>query len=493
MKLVDMIDGLALTVNGAKPDGELPITGISCDSRAVKPGFLFAALPGSTVNGVDFVPQALANGASVVLVPREQADTVDVNDRSILVADNPRQVFAQLAARLADSQPATIAAVTGTNGKTSVVSFLKQFWNATGLNAAGIGTLGCEISGPDGYEHFSGSLTTPDPVALHNMLRDVAGRGIDHLALEASSHGLDQYRLDGVRVSIAAFTNLSHDHLDYHGDERSYFLAKKRLFDSLLSDKGTAVINADIPERDELVSAAKARGIKVLDYGRHADFVRLVDQQPAADGQRVKIIFAGRGIDLRLPLIGAFQASNVLCAFAMAIATGCDPDTMARAIPTFQGVRGRLEHAGTTDGGAQIYVDYAHTPDALAKALAAVRPHTRGKVHVVFGCGGDRDKAKRKPMGEAACRYADVVTLTDDNPRTEDPEAIREQALLGCPGALNIGDRRAAISNAIDQLSHGDILVVAGKGHEQGQLVGEQSLPFDDVSVVREVLSGEVA
>lgn len=488
MKLAELVTGIVTHVNIEPDIFDIDITGITSDSRLVNSGYLFAAIPGTVSNGCDFVPQAIRRGAVAILMPDDAHPIGDVNGLPVLTAANLRQRYALLASRFYGRQPKTIAAITGTNGKTSVAMFLRQIWTELGLKAGSAGTLGSGASGSGLRLSYPGVLTTPDSAELHRILADMANHGVEHLAMEASSHGLDQYRLDGVNVSLAAFTNLSRDHLDYHGDEQSYFHAKKRLFTELLDQGGTAVINADISEFSELSAALNIRGISILGFGRTATDIRLDRQRPVGDGQILDISIGSGNYQVVLPLIGEFQASNVMCALGLAIASGCDVADCIQVLGKLKGVRGRLEHAGDLDVGASVYIDYAHTPDALVKVLRAVRQHTSGRLHVVFGCGGDRDPGKRAPMGEAAFSYADKVILTDDNPRSEDPAAIRQQALVGCPSALEIGDRRQAIEMAIDGLSTGDLLVVTGKGHEQGQVVGDEVLPFDDVTVVQEIL-----
>ena len=460
------------------------ITGIACDSRRVEPGFLFAALPGTVANGRAFIGDAVERGAAAVLAPMGAVASADLNIPLIEDA-NARRSYAVLAARFYGRQPKTVAAVTGTNGKTSAVIFLRQIWAALGHRAASAGTLGTQARGGGLVLDYPGSLTTPDPADLHETLADLAGHGVDHLAIEASSHGLDQYRLDGVRTGLAAFTNLSRDHLDYHGDEATYLAAKRRLFTELLDADGIAVLNADSAAFDELAQACRARGCRVMGFGRAGKDIRLLNTEFLNDGQQVTISVSGRETTIRLPLIGDFQASNALCAAGLAIASGDDAQAVLEALGTLQGVRGRLEQAGTLPNGAAIFVDYAHTPDALVTVLRAIRPHVNGQLHVVFGCGGDRDSGKRPEMGRAAAEHADRVIVTDDNPRSEDPAAIREQAMAGCPQASNIGDRAEAIRIAVENLGPGDLLVVAGKGHEQGQTVGDEVRPFDDVSVVQ--------
>lgn len=467
------------------------ITGITCDSRRIKPGFLFAALPGTEVDGCAYIGEALERGAAAIMAP---TGAIASNDIAVpLIEDsNARRSYAVLASRFHGRQPETIAAVTGTNGKTSVVNFVRQIWCALGHRAASAGTLGTQARGDGLVLDYPGNLTTPDPADLHETLADLAGHGVDHLAIEASSHGLDQYRLDGVRTGLAAFTNLSRDHLDYHGDEATYLAAKRRLFSELLEVDGVAVLNADSAAFDDLAETCHVRGCRVVGFGRAGADVRLLDAESKIDGQQITISVSGRESTIRLPLIGDFQVSNTLCAAGLAIASGDDAQAVIEALGSLKGVRGRLEHAGTLPNGAAVYVDYAHTPDALVTVLRAIRSHVDGQLHVVFGCGGDRDSGKRPEMGRAAANNADRVIVTDDNPRSEDPALIREQAMVGCPKALNIGDRAEAIRTAIANLKTGDLLVVAGKGHEQGQTLGDEVRPFDDVSVVQDAI-GEVA
>jgi len=477
-------DGMMTGMDQAR---DIEITGITADSRKVVPGNLFAALPGSNDDGRRFIADALGRGAAAVLAP-EGTDPGQAGDAALITDANPRRRYALMAAAYFGSQPETVAAVTGTNGKTSVAVFLRQIWTALGFEAASTGTLGTHVSSPgvDGERHLGGSLTTPDPAELHATLADLKGRGVEHLVMEASSHGLDQYRLDGVRISAAAFTNLSRDHLDYHGDEDRYFAAKCRLFAELLKVDGTAVINADDAHAKALRTVVEARGIRIIETGSAAGDIRLMALNPNPTGQQMSVEAFGRTYRIDLPLIGGFQASNALVSLGLAVACGADAIAAMPALETLKSVRGRLERAAVLPSGASVYVDYAHTPDALATVLQAIRPHVTGKLSVIFGCGGDRDAGKRPLMGEAAMRYADRVILTDDNPRSEDPAAIRAAARAGCPGATEIGDRRTAIEAGVGELRAGDVLVVAGKGHEQGQIIGGEILPFDDASVVRE-------
>ncbi len=459
---------------------DVEITGLTADSRAVERGYLFAALPGSHEDGRAYIDDAIARGAKVVLAP--DGTRLDRDDAVQLVTDdNPRRLLAELAARFYGRQPSTVVGVTGTNGKSSVVGFVRQIWERQGLKAGSMGTLGLEAPGFAGGE----SLTTPDQVQLHHDLASLAKAGVDHLAIEASSHGLDQYRLDGVRFRAAAFTNLGRDHLDYHGDREHYLAAKMRLFDTLLPADGTAVLNADIAEFDLLRERCKAAGVEMRSYGRRTSDLRLDDVAPLAGGQRLCLTINGRSFETRLPLVGSFQAYNALAALGLVIACGGDADETVAALCHLKGVRGRLECVAQHPNGAPIYVDYAHTADALETVLTAIRPHVRGQLAVVFGAGGDRDPGKRPLMGAACARLADRCIVTDDNPRGEDPALIRKAVLAACPGALEIGARDEAIRRGIADLAPDDVLVIAGKGHETGQIVGDQVLPFDDAAVAR--------
>jgi UDP-N-acetylmuramoyl-L-alanyl-D-glutamate--2,6-diaminopimelate ligase len=469
-----------LTVAG---DGQrVAITGLTADSRDVRPGMLFAALAGGRADGRQFIDDAIARGAVAVLTDPSLAHLV--LPVPLILDANPRRRLALMAARLFERQPRCIAAVTGTNGKTSVAGLTRQIWAGLGLAAGSLGTLGLDAAGA----HRSSNLTTPDPVQLHALLADVAAAGVDHLVLEASSHGLDQHRLDGVRLSAAAFTNLSRDHFDYHGSFAEYLAAKRRLFSELLPPKGIAVLNADQPEYAPLADVCRGRGIVVLDYGWQAERLQLRAQVPEGDGQEIRLALDGQEHEVRLSLVGRFQAANVLAALGLVVACGAEPEAAMAALAGLCGVRGRLERVTGHPKGAQVFVDYAHTPDALAQALDALRPHTAGRLIALFGCGGDRDRGKRAEMGRIAAAQADRVLVTDDNPRSEDPAAIRRAILEGCPGAIEIGDRRAAIRTAIAGLDGGDVLLVAGKGHESGQVVGDRVLPFDDVTEVRAAL-----
>ena len=474
---------LAPGLNVASDGRQVEITGLTADSRDVRPGMLFAALAGSRADGRDFIDDAVARGAAAVLADPSLAGLA--LPVPLILDANPRRRLALMAARLFERQPRCVAAVTGTNGKTSVAGFTRQIWTGLGLAAGALGTLGLDAAGVQ----RSGNLTTPDPVQLHALLAELAGAGIDHLVLEASSHGLDQHRLDGVGLSAAAFTNLSRDHFDYHGSFAEYLAAKRRLFSELLPPEGIAVLNADQPEYAPLAEVCRGRGIVVLDYGRRAERLRLQLQVPDPDGQEIRFALDGREHEVRLSLVGRFQAANALAALGLVVACGADPAAAIGALAGLRGVRGRLERILGHPRGAQVFVDYAHTPDALAQALDALRPHAAGRLVALFGCGGDRDPGKRAEMGRIAATQADQVFVTDDNPRSEEPAAIRRAILAGCPGALEIGDRRAAIRTALAGLEAGDVLLVAGKGHESGQIVGERVLPFDDAAEVRAALA----
>jgi UDP-N-acetylmuramoyl-L-alanyl-D-glutamate--2,6-diaminopimelate ligase len=462
---------------------ELEISGLSADSRTVPPGALFAALAGSRVDGRAFIADAVAHGAAAVLTDPSLAGA-EVGVPLILDA-NPRRRLALIAARWFGRQPRWIAAVTGTNGKTSVVSFARQMWQALGTTAATLGTLG--LDGPE--RHQVTGLTTPDPIQLHAVLAALADAGVDHLALEASSHGLAQYRLDGVRLSAAAFTNLSRDHFDYHGSVADYLAAKRRLFSELLPSEGTAVLNADQPQFEPLAEVCRARGITVLDYGRQAHRLRLTALEPRAVGLGLSFAIDGREHRVETALSGGFQASNLLAALGLLIASDVDAEAAVSVMARLEGAPGRLERVAVHPSGAPVFVDYAHTPDALATVLEAVRPHVGGRLVVVFGCGGDRDPGKRPEMGRIAAERADLVFVTDDNPRSEDPAVIRRAIVEACPDAIEIGDRGQAIRAALAELEAGDLLVIAGKGHETGQIVGGQTLPFDDRDEVRRALA----
>ncbi len=472
---------LAAIVDEPAVASEIEITSVTADSRYVTPGSLFAALPGSQVDGARFVPAAVEAGAAAVLAGLN-ADVGDT-DIPILRVQDPRRVLALLAARFYGRQPENIVAVTGTSGKTSVADFTRQIFSALGRQSASIGTIG--IIKPDGSIY--GSLTTPDPVSLHLELAGLADQGVSHLAFEASSHGLDQRRLDGVEIKAAAFTNLGRDHLDYHPSVEAYFHAKQRLFDVLLPDDGCAVINADTPEAQAITDICRSRGLQMIRVGVGRDNeLQLTAQKPEEFGQSLTIAFGSQTFEVALPLIGRYQGSNAMLAAGLALAVGEQPASVFAAMNVLQGVRGRLEVVSNVRG-ATIVIDYAHKPDALEAALDALRPFVTGKLVCVFGCGGDRDRGKRPIMGEISANKADVTIVTDDNPRNEDPAAVRAEILQRCPGAIEIGDRYEAIGHAMMQLQPGDVLLIAGKGHETGQIIADQVLPFSDHDAVEAV------
>lgn len=466
------------------------IAGMTANSQAVEPGFLFAALPGARRDGRDFIADALARGAVAVLAPPgttlPSGTTPHEVPVPLLTSPEPRRQLALLAARFYGGQPRIAAAVTGTNGKTSVAWFTRRIWELLGHHAAAMGTLGVTASGVEGLE--SGGLTTADPVTLHRDLKLLADTGIDHIVIEASSHGLEQSRLDGVRFAAGAFTNLSRDHLDYHETMDAYRAAKLRLFDSVLPSDSTAVLNADSEDYPFFSAAARARGLRLISYGRAAEEIRIDRIEPQAIGQRLTITLFGRRHDITLRIPAAFQARNALCALGLALACGDDAEAALAALPALDSPPGRLEMVARRANGAAIYVDYAHTPDALASVLGALRAHAPGRLVVLFGCGGDRDKGKRPQMGSVAHDLADLIVVSDDNPRTEDAASIRREILVACPEATEIGNRADAIHHAISLLSADDVLVIAGKGHETGQIVGDQVTPFDDADVARSVV-----
>jgi UDP-N-acetylmuramoyl-L-alanyl-D-glutamate--2,6-diaminopimelate ligase len=464
----------------------IEVAGVTSDSRAVKPGFLFVAVPGSKADGLSFVPQAVAAG--VVAVMAESVPEQLPVEAAFVRVPNVRRALALAAARFYPRQPAIIAAVTGTSGKTSVAAFTRQIWTALGHAAASIGTVG--VVSPRGETY--GSLTTPDPVGLHRTLHGLAQEGVTHLAIEASSHGLDQHRLDGVRVAAGGFTNITRDHLDYHPSFEHYLEAKLRLFADLLEPGGAAVIDVDHERADAVVTAAKARGLRLLSVGRRGEGIRLLDTTIDGFAQRLRLEHAGSEFAVRLPLVGAFQVENALVAAGLAIATGSEPAAVFAALEHLQGAKGRLELVGQRHG-APIFVDYAHKPDAVAKALAALRPYVRNRLVVIIGAGGDRDPGKRPMMGAIAAELADRVIVTDDNPRSENPATIRAAILAAAPGAQEIGDRGLAIRSAVAGLQPGDVLLIAGKGHETGQIVGDRVLPFSDHEAVLAALQEKVA
>jgi UDP-N-acetylmuramoyl-L-alanyl-D-glutamate--2,6-diaminopimelate ligase len=460
----------------------LDIGGVTADSRAVKPGSLFVAIPGTKADGLGFVPAAIAAGAAAIVAEQRPQAPLPANIAFVRVA-NARRALALIAAKFYPRQPGTIAAVTGTSGKTSVAAFTRQIWTTLGKSAASIGTVG--IVSPRGETY--GSLTTPDPVALHRSLGMLAGEGVTHLAIEASSHGLDQSRLDGLRIAAGGFTNITRDHLDYHPSFDAYLEAKLRLFKVLLEPGAAAVIYADHDHADAVVSAAKAHGLSIMTVGHNGTGIRLVDAKIDGFAQAMRVEYSNKTYQLHLPLVGEFQIENALVAAGLAIATGSDAAAVFAALEHLHGAKGRLERVGT-NRGAPIFVDYAHKPDALAKALEALRPYVTGKLVVVFGAGGDRDRGKRPLMGAIAAEKADRVIITDDNPRSENPASIRAAILAAVNGAVEIGDRREAIHRAIADLHQGDVLLIAGKGHETGQVIGDRVVEFSDHEAVAQAL-----
>jgi len=480
-----------IAVGGQNP----ALRDLQVDSRKVGEGTLFAAMPGSVVHGAAFVSTALEQGAVAVLTDAKGAqiagDAIAAAGAALIITDAPREVLARTAALWFGAQPTTMIAVTGTNGKTSVSTFVRQIWIEMGLPAINLGTTGVEGAWTAPLAH-----TTPEPITLHRALAQAAQNGITFAAMEASSHGLDQRRLDGVHLKAAGFTNFTQDHLDYHHSFEAYFDAKAGLFARVLPEDGHAVINIDDAKGIEMVAIARARGCNVITVGRDGGDLNLTTQRFDATGQDLRFVWRGKAYQKRLNLIGGFQADNVMLAAALVIACGADPADVFDTIPHLTTVRGRMQLAATRDNGAAVFVDYAHTPDAVATALAAMRPHVMGRLVAIVGAGGDRDRAKRPLMGAAAAANADVVFVTDDNPRSENPASIRAAVMEGCPQATEVGDRAEAILRGIDVLEPGDALLIAGKGHETGQTIGDDVLPFDDVeqaSMAVAALDGRLA
>ncbi len=463
------------------------IEGITADSRKVRPGWLFAALPGAKVDGRSFAPRAVEQGAVAVLAGRE----IEGLPAPLVIASDPRRAYALAAAAFWGAQPAICVAVTGTNGKTSVAAFCRQMFASAGFKAASMGTLGVRVSAPglDDAQITPPGLTTPDASDVAELMARVAQSGVTHLALEASSHGIDQRRLDGVKLAAAGFLNLTQDHLDYHGTMGVYRAAKLRLFEILLSRGKTAVLNADSDAYQAFAATAVSAGQSVMSVGDAGQGLKLLERRASPTGQTLKILHDGKLYKISLPLVGAYQASNALVAAGLCMAGGLSAEQALGGLETIEGAPGRLQRVGQGPRGGEAYVDYAHTPDGLETVLRALRPHVRGKLVVVFGAGGDRDRTKRPMMGRIAAELADVAIVTDDNPRSETPAAIRAEILTGARGAKEIGDRREAIRAGVAFLEDGDILVVAGKGHEQGQVVGQMVHPFDDVAETTDALS----
>ena len=490
MKLAALAQAAGIELGEA---GDIAVTGFAIDHRKVAPGTVFGAFRGARFNGEDFIPQAIASGAVAIVA----SDDAVVEGALHISQGEPRETFARLAAPFFAPFPDTIVAVTGTNGKTSCVEMTRQIWRMSGQRAASIGTLG--VTTPD--ESVSTGLTTPDIVTFLSNVHGLAREGVTHVAYEASSHGLSQYRSEGPRVCAAAFTNLSRDHLDYHSSMEDYFAAKMRLFEEVLADDGTAVIWADDEWSERVATYADARGLNLFTVGRRGKSLKLVSREPGLLGQQLDLDYQGKRYRVKLPLIGAYQAANALVSAGLALVTGSDPAQVFDALYRLQPVRGRLERAAIAASGAPVYVDYAHTPDALGAAIQALRPHVQGRLITVFGAGGDRDEGKRAPMGQIAAQLSDLVIVTDDNPRGEEAGTIRQAVLAGTvlgPGQVReVGDRRLAIASAIGEAQEGDIVLIAGKGHEQGQIIGRgdemKILPFDDVTVAREYAGSNAA
>jgi len=491
MRLTDLLDAMAAS---ADIPTDMEIRGLTANSQKVKPGFLFAALPGLRSDGADFINEAVERGAVAILTRPGIDITQRIEDplrasRIVKLHDhNPQKRFSLLAARFYETQPQVIAAVTGTNGKTSVASFTRQIWTMMGLRAASMGTLG--LIGPDASQPLR--YTTPGPVTIFSTLKKLTEDKVDHLVMEASSHGLDQFRLDGIRLKAAAFTNLTHDHLDYHSTVEDYLYAKLRLFGEVMMPSGVAVLNADGQLPADVEALCWGRGLQILtvgerapDKGRH---IKLRQRRVQAQSQHLDILFDGKAYEVELPLVGTFQASNALIAAGLVVACGGEPDEVFAFLGALAGVSGRLQLIGHTKEKAPVFVDYAHTPDAIGHVLRALRPHAEGRLCIVFGAGGDRDRHKRPLMGNVASELADMVIVTDDNPRTENPASIRAEVLASAPGASEIADRAQAINDAIGDLGPGDVLVVAGKGHETGQIIKDRVIPFSDEEEVRRAL-----
>ncbi|MEP1230781.1 MAG: UDP-N-acetylmuramoyl-L-alanyl-D-glutamate--2,6-diaminopimelate ligase [Litorimonas sp.] len=463
-------------------DNDQVITGVSCDSREIKPNMIFAALPGTLVDGRDFIGSAIDNGAAAILTTHGTAADVPV-----IHSAEPRLDYAYLAKVFFPKQPETLVAMTGTNGKSSTVEFLRQIWAHAGLKAACFGTLG--VTSHIGYRPLT--HTTPDALSLHQTLHDLANAGVTHVAMEASSHGLDQYRLDAINVSAAGFSNLTQDHFDYHPDMSDYFAAKARLFTDITPEGAPVIINTNDEYGRKLVNICEGRGQEVMQVGWSGEHIRIDELMPHGASQILTLIVMGERHKIELPLAGEFQALNAVAALGLALNTGVSLEGALGGLKTLKGVSGRMERAGQTKDGAPIFVDFAHTEDGLDKLLRGLRPHIMGKLVIVFGCGGDRDPDKRAKMGAMATRLADDVIVTDDNPRTEDAASIRQAVMQGCRGASNVADRAEAIALGISRLGPSDGLVIAGKGHEQGQIIGNKVIPFNDVDEVHKVLQAE--
>lgn len=485
--LIDLIRAVSEPLIYPSTAANLTITHITADSRQVKPGTLFVALKGEKTDGGAFITQAKQQGAVGALC--DSHSTIHESGMALVRAVNPRLALAQMAACFYAKQPKHMVAVTGTDGKTSTADFFRQLCHMQGQRSASIGTLGV-ISGL-GEVLYPGSHTTPDPVTLHHMLAELSASRVTHVAMEASSHGLHQYRLDGVKLEAAAFTNIARDHLDYHRNEENYFHAKARLFAELLPEGKTAVINQDDARFARLQAICQQRRHHIIGFGRSGGEFHIRELALYPQGQKASLTLFGKNYEVEIPLVGAFQTMNILAALGMATGCGLELDLLLKSLQTLRGVPGRLELAAMLNNGASVYVDYAHTPAALGNILRTLRPHTHGKLHVVFGCGGDRDSGKRPEMGKIAAELADYVIVTDDNPRSENPAAIRRAVMDACPDAKEVADRKEAIYGAIEATKKGDVVVIAGKGHEKTQIIGSQALPFDDVQVAREAAGSQ--
>ncbi len=466
-------------------DANPEIRGITEDSRKVEKGFLFVAVRGTVADGTKFIEDAVKKGAAAIIAPK---DYINKNIQvPVLLTENPRLALSLMAAKFYKEQPGFIAAVTGTNGKTSTVNFCRQIWALLGKKSSSIGTIGI-LDEKGNILNKVGSMTTPDPVNMHRQLDQMAKDGFTHLALEASSHGLDQYRLDGIKIKAAGFTSFSRDHLDYHPTMQDYLKAKLRLFNSLVEEGGGAVINADMAEYGEIEKESKRKKLKIVSYGKKGSNIKLEKLEPHANGQDITCNIEGKTYKASLDLVGDFQVSNILCAVGLAVASGESAKGIFDVLPKVKNVDGRMEKAGVYNG-ASVFVDYAHTPDALEKALITLRAHANGKLFVVFGCGGNRDAGKRPLMGEVASKFADEVVVTDDNPRMEDPSLIRKSILAACkPGTQEVSDRKEAIAFAVKKLKKNDMLLIAGKGHEKTQIIGDKTFEFDDVKIAKNIM-----
>lgn len=479
MKLSQLLQNTSLSFENS----DLEISGITSDSREVKAGFLFAVLDNGVTNGAQYIPQAVQAGASVILAPKNEQATAE--NVLFLHSENPNKDFGIMLKNFYQTQPQNIAAITGTNGKTSIADFVRQMIFTLGDNAASMGTLGL-IKNDQAPLPFNN--TTPGAMTIHKTLHDLKQDGFEYLIMETSSHGICQYRVSGVDFKVAGFTNLTQDHLDFHKTMQNYYEAKKLLFTDIMPKGGTAVLNADIQVFEDLQKACLAAGHKVISYGHKGKDIQVLQEEPLNNGQNIKINYFGKIYDLFVPLAGDFQVMNILCALGIASALTGKKEELLSLVPKIKGAKGRLQYIGTTAKGGAVYVDYAHTPDAIENILISMRSHTQNKLHILFGCGGDRDKTKRPIMGKIAQDLADFVYVADDNPRTENPETIRQEIMQGCPNALNLGDREKAIAYAMNQLEKGDVLLVAGKGHETGQYINGKILPFNDEEVVKKYL-----